>query len=59
MRNHFLNEQGWGDERLVGTASNNGGRVVLVLDGDPRPRWNKVCNHLRVKDLGIASTNLI
>lgn len=47
-RNWFPIKQGWSDERLVGTASKNGGRVVLVLDGDPRPRRNKVCNYLRV-----------
>lgn len=57
-RNSFLIEQGWCDERLVDMPSNNGGRIVLVLDGDPRPRRNKVCSHLYVPDFKNISTNL-
>lgn len=38
----FFWGQGWRNERVVGMPSAEGGRVILVLDGDPPAHKNKV-----------------
>ncbi|OWM79035.1 protein CHROMOSOME TRANSMISSION FIDELITY 7-like [Punica granatum] len=39
---HGVPFKGWCEERLVGMPLVEGGRVIVVLDSDPRPRRNKV-----------------
>ncbi|KAH9674365.1 protein CHROMOSOME TRANSMISSION FIDELITY 7 [Citrus sinensis] len=39
---HGIQFKGWRNERVVGMPSAEGGRVILVLDGDPPAHKNKV-----------------
>lgn len=46
-----LISQGWRNERIINMPSTGGGRIVLVVDGDPPAHKNKVYINFSFLDL--------
>ncbi|GAY32935.1 protein CHROMOSOME TRANSMISSION FIDELITY 7 [Citrus sinensis] len=51
---HGIQFKGWRNERVVGMPSAEGGRVILVLDGDPPAHKNKVQEVLQMMEFELG-----
>ncbi|XP_057956094.1 protein CHROMOSOME TRANSMISSION FIDELITY 7 [Malania oleifera] len=52
---HGIQFKGWRNERVVHNPSINGGRIILVLDGDPPAQRNKVQEVVKMMEIELGS----
>ncbi|RVW61457.1 Protein chromosome transmission fidelity 7 [Vitis vinifera] len=52
--NHGIQFKGWRNERIISMPSAGGGRIILVLDGDPPAQKNKVHEVVKMMEIELG-----